>query len=66
MCEYLAGNMSLPDAVDLLKRDTRHFARRQLIWFRADARIHWLEAADKTPAELAEEIRIGLATEPPQ
>ena len=56
MCEYLTGNMSLPDAVDLLKRDTRHFARRQLIWFRGDNRVQWVFMDDKSYEEIVEEI----------
>ena len=38
----LEGEMSLPDAVSLLKLRTRHFAKRQLTWFRRDGRIRWL------------------------
>ena len=44
-----------------MQQDTRRFARRQLIWFRADPRIHWLNAAGKTPAQLADEIAAQLA-----
>ena len=38
---YLKGKYSLEDAKYLLKRNTRHFAKRQLTWFRADERILW-------------------------
>ena len=31
--EYLEGNLSLEDTIDLIKKDTRHFAKRQLTWF---------------------------------
>lgn len=40
---YLKGVYSLDRAVELLKRDTRHFAKRQLTWFRRDEDIHWIE-----------------------
>lgn len=40
--EYLEGDISLDEAIDKLKRDTRRFAKRQLTWFRRDNRIHWL------------------------
>jgi tRNA dimethylallyltransferase len=56
MCEYLAGNTSLAEAVDLLKRDTRHFARRQLIWFRGDNRVQWVFMDGKSYEEVANEI----------
>jgi tRNA dimethylallyltransferase len=38
---YLSSAMSLEDALSLMKRDTRHLAKRQLTWFRADKEIQW-------------------------
>ena len=38
---YLKGTMSLEEAVEILKRDTRRYAKRQLSWFRRNSRIHW-------------------------
>ena len=38
---YLRGELSLEQAVILIKRDTRHLAKRQLTWFRADKEIRW-------------------------
>lgn len=38
---YLSGAMSLGEAVSLMQRDTRHLAKRQLTWFRADKEIRW-------------------------
>ena len=43
---YLNGETTLEEAVRVLKRDTRHFAKRQLTWFRAEKPIIWLKAAD--------------------
>jgi tRNA dimethylallyltransferase len=43
---YLRGEMSLADATQRLKFATHAFIRKQLIWFRSDVRIHWLDAAD--------------------
>ncbi|MGO8671827.1 MAG: tRNA (adenosine(37)-N6)-dimethylallyltransferase MiaA [Capsulimonadaceae bacterium] len=42
MCAALVGECTLDEAVDKLKRETRHFARRQLIWFRGDKRVQWI------------------------
>lgn len=39
---YLSGEYSLEGAVELLKQNTRHFAKRQLTWFRREERIHWI------------------------
>lgn len=40
---YLEGDMTLEEAVELLKRDTRHFAKRQLTWFRREQDVIWVE-----------------------
>ena len=39
---YLQGKYSLEEAKALLKKNTRHFAKKQLTWFRPDQRITWL------------------------
>ena len=40
--DYLGGQMSLEEAVYVLKRDTRHFAKRQLTWFKRERDVRWL------------------------
>ncbi|HSD12454.1 MAG TPA: tRNA (adenosine(37)-N6)-dimethylallyltransferase MiaA [Patescibacteria group bacterium] len=40
---FLRGKASLEEAVDLIKRDTRHFAKRQTTWFKRDERIRWVK-----------------------
>ena len=40
---YLEGEISLEEAVYLLKRDTRHFAKRQLTWFRREQDVIWID-----------------------
>ena len=39
---YLEEKISLDNAIELIKRNTRHFAKRQITWFKADKRIEWL------------------------
>ena len=41
--DYLNGQLTLDEAVYVLKRDTRHFAKRQLTWFRRERDVRWLE-----------------------
>lgn len=41
--DYLDGRCSLEEAVYILKRDTRHFAKRQLTWFKRERDVRWLE-----------------------
>lgn len=43
---HLRGEMTLEEAVDLLKRDTRRFAKRQLSWFRRMPDIHWVDVTE--------------------
>ncbi|HWQ97483.1 MAG TPA: tRNA (adenosine(37)-N6)-dimethylallyltransferase MiaA [Clostridia bacterium] len=38
---YFEGNCTLEEAVEKIKQDTRHFAKRQLTWFKRDERIVW-------------------------
>lgn len=40
--DYLEGKYSLEEAIYLIKRDTRHFAKRQLTWFRRERDVIWL------------------------
>lgn len=40
--DYLDGNLTLEEAVYILKRDTRHFAKRQLTWFRREPEVSWI------------------------
>lgn len=41
--EYLIGQRTLEESIYILKRDTRHFAKRQLTWFRRITNVTWLE-----------------------
>ncbi len=65
---YLRGEISLEDAVQLLKRDTRRYAKRQLSWFHADPRLDWIDLSqygsveavvDKIAQKVAERFPIG-------
>jgi len=58
---YLKGLYSLERAVELLKRDTRHFAKRQLTWLRKDETIRWLEL-NNGKSETVEEIMKMIET----
>ena len=40
---FLEGKVPLEEAVRLIKRDTRHYAKRQLTWFGRDKRIQWVK-----------------------
>ena len=53
---YLDGECSLDEAVYEIKKATRHFAKRQLTWYRKMPYIHWFDADGKTTEELLQEI----------
>lgn len=40
------GEYDLNRAIELIQQNTRHYAKRQLTWFRRDKEIHWLNAKD--------------------
>lgn len=48
---YLRGEMSLAEAIEMLKRDTRRYAKRQMTWFKRDKNIIWIKNADLVLAE---------------
>lgn len=41
--DYLDGKCTLDEAIYILKRETRHFAKRQLTWFRRERDVIWLD-----------------------
>lgn len=43
---FLNGEMSMDEAVDTLKQNTRHFAKRQLTWFRREKTVTWVNHED--------------------
>lgn len=51
---YIDGNITLDEAVEGLKRETRRYAKRQLTWFRRNENINWLYADEMSREELVE------------
>ena len=51
--DYLAGNCSLQEACAQIQQSSRHYAKRQLTWFRKNPKIHWLT---RKPGQTTEEI----------
>ena len=49
---YFEGEISLDEAAENLKRETRHYAKRQLTWFRRNENINWLYADEMNNEEL--------------
>ncbi len=41
---YFDGQYTLPEAVEMIQQNSRHYAKRQMTWFNRDTTIHWLNA----------------------
>ena len=52
----MKGEASLQEAAEQIRRATRRYAKRQMTFFRADPRIVWIDATDKTAPQVADEI----------
>lgn len=46
MFDYFDGKTTLNEAIELIKRNTRHYAKRQMTWFRRDEQIAWFAPTD--------------------
>ncbi len=64
---FLSGDYSYEEAVRLLKRDTRHFAKRQMTWFQKESEIQWMtleesDIPDRAAAKIVDHINQFLST----
>ena len=71
MLAYLAGSMDLPLATEEIKKATRHFAKRQLTWFRKMPYVHWYAASqgeelllEKICTDIRRSFHAGKTAEP--
>lgn len=48
---YLEGRLTLEEAKELIKLQTRRYAKRQLTWFRADTRVKWVDVTNMEQAQ---------------
>ena len=56
LAAYFAGEGDLSQAVSAIQQHTRHYAKRQLTWFRRDERVHWLAAEGRKIEDIADEV----------
>ncbi|OGO83731.1 MAG: tRNA (adenosine(37)-N6)-dimethylallyltransferase MiaA [Clostridiales bacterium GWC2_40_7] len=60
---YLRGEATLDEAKFIIKRDTRHYAKRQLTWFKRLENIHWMDVDEDTNIKkLVKNIEICIAS----
>jgi len=48
ICSYFKGETSLDEAIEEIKKATRHYAKRQMTWFKRDSRIKWIQNFDES------------------
>ncbi|MEO2068449.1 MAG: tRNA (adenosine(37)-N6)-dimethylallyltransferase MiaA [Desulfurobacteriaceae bacterium] len=60
MLEYLEGKKTLEEAVKLLKRRTKQFAKRQFTWFRKETKFKWINLSETKEEELIKIIKKDL------
>jgi tRNA dimethylallyltransferase len=61
--QFLDGAITEVEMVELIKRNSRRYAKRQLTWFRADERIKWMEAKETEDLiKVADQIISTLST----
>jgi tRNA dimethylallyltransferase len=56
MGAVVRGEIALDEALNQMKKETRHLAKRQLTWFRGDAEIHWFHPENQN-REIVEQVK---------
>ena len=62
---WLDGELSLREAMEILRTQTRQYAKRQLTWFRGMRGAIWIDVTGRRISDIADEIELHLATRPP-
>ncbi|MGB7957411.1 MAG: tRNA (adenosine(37)-N6)-dimethylallyltransferase MiaA [Minisyncoccia bacterium] len=52
--DYLGSKSSLEQAMDIIKHNTWHYAKRQMTWFRKDKNIHWITKPEEAEKMIAD------------
>jgi tRNA dimethylallyltransferase len=50
LVQHLSGELSLDEAIEQIKRETRRYAKRQMTWFRGDPEFRWFDAENEEGA----------------
>lgn len=60
--QYLKNEIDLTEAIRLIKRNTRHYAKRQITWFKKDEFVNWIDCNEKFSAKvIAKQIASDLS-----
>ncbi|HZO87106.1 MAG TPA: tRNA (adenosine(37)-N6)-dimethylallyltransferase MiaA [Chthonomonadaceae bacterium] len=64
MAAFLRGEIDRATAIERIKQETRRYAKRQLTWFRAEKRLHWVDVSALSSATVATSLLEYLRTQP--
>lgn len=56
LIDYIEGKISLEEAINLIKRDSRRYAKRQMTWFNNDEGYLWFDLEKQTENEILKNI----------
>ncbi len=56
LIDYINGLTTLDEAIELIKKGTRHFAKRQLTWFKNQCDAFWIDVTEKDDYDIAEQM----------
>lgn len=59
---FLLGNISLEEAIEKTSIDTRHYAKRQVTWFRREPGVNWVQAPGESSEALTEALKLLVNT----
>lgn len=57
LISYFKGDLTREQAIDLIKQETRRYAKRQMVWFKRDKSINWIEIDNKSIDDLFNEAK---------
>jgi tRNA dimethylallyltransferase len=61
--KYLKGENTLEESIEIIKRDSRRYAKRQLTWFRRIENIKWFQSDEEDYEEIIKKIKVCLETD---
>ena len=61
--QHLEGSIALDQAIAYTQRDTRHYAKRQLTWFKKEPNVHWIDPTTHQTKNLIGPIQAFLAND---
>jgi tRNA dimethylallyltransferase len=58
--DFLEEKISFKEMIELIKRNSRRYAKRQMTWFRKEKEVRWFEVGENTAKQILEYIKSSL------